>query len=413
MKNPFKKLIKKNASRAITIPRKKSSPYFSVVSPDEFRSAFNAAAHGRPEKLYGIMDFFLKVDGHLAGVLQSRIAAVLNSGGNIVTDDKKKKAIIRKMFENFGLHDMMKELLEAPYFGLRAIDIIWGDMQIDKKNYFAPIEWNIVPHQYIESKKINHNDTHTTLHIFDRPVQDYQTGKLLISIHGHISRYDDIDFTTLGKGLGALRYSIYKFYDVEDWAAFNEVYAMPLRLGKYSQNAGKEEIATLTSAVKEMGTDASAIISEETDITFPEVNRANSTDSYERFERACDQSISTALLSESRTTNDGKNGTYGSMKTANGIRVDVAAGDAKKATKLINTQLMTPFLRHNFSGNTEASISFPVKPHISPEQLAAIYSNIYNMGLDMSKKDLYEKFDLAMPEDEEDTLSGGTGLLGL
>jgi hypothetical protein len=35
------------------------------------------------------------------------------------------------------------------------------------------------------------------------------------------------------------------------------------------------------------------------------------------------------------------------------------------------------------------------------------------MGLDMSKKDLYEKFDLAMPEDEEDTLSGGTGLLGL
>ena len=61
-----------------------------------------------------------------------------------------------------------------------------------------------------------------------------------------------------------------KNYALKDWAAFNEVFGMPLRLGKYDTTASPADREALVQAIRNLGSDAAGVISKATEIEFVE-----------------------------------------------------------------------------------------------------------------------------------------------
>lgn len=63
---------------------------------------------------------------------------------------------------------------------------------------------------------------------------------------------------------------LFKSYTLKDWMAFLEVYGMPLRVGKYGASSSQAERRVLIQAVRDLSSDAAAIIPKEMEIEFIE-----------------------------------------------------------------------------------------------------------------------------------------------
>lgn len=62
---------------------------------------------------------------------------------------------------------------------------------------------------------------------------------------------------------------------LKDWVIFNDLYSVPMRVGKYKAGATPDDIAKLKQAVFNLGTDAAAVLSDSTMVELLETkNRA-------------------------------------------------------------------------------------------------------------------------------------------
>ncbi len=403
---PTQKLVK-----VITAPKMRN-PFAKIgdVTPQQFKTAMRNALGGHPSNLYNIMDRFRRIDGHLGGDLQRRIAAATtDKPGLIAVEENDAAAFAREAVEHvlkeLKYRLLSGSLLQANYYGVRAIELVWGAIQYEGKMLFVPVDYNVLPNDFIHAKKINKDDKYTSLYVGKEPLVKYPAGKILLLTHEDFPAYSDINFVSQGVGLAAMRYSIYKYFDFEDWAAFNEVYGMPMRIGKYESGASEKDIKVLENGVHDMGSDASAVISEDTSIEFPEVNRSSSVEAFDKFKDACNREISDAILSQSITSSTGQHGTYGTAVTANGISIDVAANDAYRLD-LVMQELVDVIVDYNFTNVGQLVFFTPVKKADNLNNEVTVSKTLQEMGLDQSKSHLRKKYNAPEPKDEDDTLPG-------
>lgn len=148
---------------------------------------------------------------------------------------------------------------------------------------------------------------------------------------------------------------LFKNYGVKDWVAFAEVYGQPLRLGKYSPNASREDKDALKLAVASLGTDAAGIISKATEIEFVEASKTSSLNVYESLVRFCDAQMSKAVLGQVLTSEAG--GQHGEGSQALGrvhsdVRQDLVEADCKALGKTLTRDLLRPLVGFNFGWDT-------------------------------------------------------------
>jgi len=393
----------------ILAPKTRDNTKYKTVTPEKFRQAFSAAQGGRPAALYKIMDWFLSMDGHLAGALQSRISANTSGDSSLIIQDKTAKnenalEILKAALDGIKLRKLKTALLKANYYGARAVELIWAETRMNGKAIIAPVGFKNLPHDFIYADKIRKTDDYKSVFVGAEPLENYDRGHVLLFTAGDADDYSDPDFTTFGRGVSAMRYSIVKYFDVEDWAAFNEVFGMPMRLGILKTGAGEEALKRLEEAVHNLGNDASAVIDETTEIQFPEVNKYSSKAAYEALSEFCNREISKAITSEALTGGEGKTGTYGAMQTANGIRLDVAQSDAAELDDLIQENIINVFYEINFPGLEVPKMKTAIKAAPNLFQQSNIDKNLFEMGLPLSVSALRKRYDAPAPVDDEDRL---------
>jgi len=387
------------------------------ITPQQFKTALLSAMNGQPAGLYQILERFRKLDGHLSGDLQRRISAVALEPPNFVPlkpSPTAEKAVntLKDILKHLRYPLLSQTLLTANYFGVRAVELVWDDIKIDGKTLFAPVDYRILPHDFIYARKTDPRETYTSLFVGNQPWDDYPQGKITLLTHEPFTAYRDIDFIHQGVGLAASRFSVFKYYDYVDWAAFNEVYGIPTRIGYYDDTVTGEKLQAFENAVHNMGSDASAVLPEGTRIEFPEVNKASSVEAFEKFKEACDREISAAILSQSITSSSGKHGTYGTALTANGISLEIAASDAYRLD-MVMQDIVDVFLHYNFTSAGKIVFFTPVKKADNLNNLALVSKTLQDMGLDLSIAHLRRQFNAPAPEDPDDTLPGKTAGTGL
>jgi len=103
----------------------------------------------------------------------------------------------------------------------------------------------------------------------------------------------------------ALYLTLLKFYNILDWAKFNELFGMPVRVGKFDPIMSSDKaIAILKTAVQNLGTDASAVIDKTTEIEFLQANGSISGGkfAYESFANHIEDKQSILYLGQTLTT---------------------------------------------------------------------------------------------------------------
>lgn len=200
---------------------------------------------------------------------------------------------------------------------------------------------------------------------------------------------------------------LFSNYALKDWVIFNELYSVPMRLGKYKAGATAAEIDILKQAVFGLATDAAAVLSDSMVIELLETkNRAGDVPSFKEFLQWSDRTISKVVLGHTGLA-EPTPGRLGSEKVARQLRQDLLQHDARSLQNTLRSQLLWPWVVYQF-GPEKACPKFCLnyKAEEDLEQLAKVYASLVKqIGFDEIALDhIYDRFGIPRPRPGERTL---------
>jgi phage gp29-like protein len=139
---------------------------------------------------------------------------------------------------------------------------------------------------------------------------------------------------------------LFRNYASRDLAEFLEIYGLPLRLGKYPQNATADERRTLLNAVVNIGHAAAGIIPEGMLIEFQEAAKGSHEPHMAMIEW-CERSVSKAILGQNVSHDSAQKGSLAGASVDNDVRMDILKSDARQLQGTLTRDLVYPILAIN------------------------------------------------------------------
>lgn len=198
------------------------------------------------------------------------------------------------------------------------------------------------------------------------------------------------------------------------WSAYAELYAQPLRLGKYPQGmnsttAGKKDLAVMKRALRDLGQDAWAMLPENMKIEIVEAaNKGGSIEVYEKLVRYFDELHAKLILGGTLTNGTGQNGgSYGLGKVHNELRGDLMRADGKRVANALRRFLIAPFTAWNIGAGVETpKVYFQVDDAADVAAKVKAICDLTDRGWAVPTAELYSLLDVRKPEAGEDVIGG-------
>lgn len=193
-------------------------------------------------------------------------------------------------------------------------------------------------------------------------------------------------------------------FTLQDWAAFSEVYGMPLRVGKYNAGASPADKRTLLKAVASIANDAAAIIPAGMEIEFHEVSGQNGAAVFGGLLDYIDKQISKLVVGQTMTSDDGSS--LGQAKIHNEVRLELLRADCRQLAITINRDLIKPFVDLNFGPQERYPfVQLPVPDPEDVEALSSALGTLVPLGLKVRQAEIREKLGLSDPQDDDELLT--------
>lgn len=369
------------------------------LTPGRLSAIFRQADQGDLWAQAELFEEMEEKDAHLAAVLQTRRLAVLGLEYQVEdasedAEDQKIGELCREQVETLDMDDLLTHLLGAVGQGYAAAELLWdnqGQARIKGFNLIHP-------------KNITFVNSLMPLVSTEANWQGEAPPAWKLVYHraaakcGHDTRN------------GVLRVCAYMYlfknYSLKDWVVFNEIFGMPLRLGKYEPSATPADREALRSAISSLGSDAAGIISKSTEIEFVEAagRLSGITNPYQVMAFFCNREISKAVLGQTLTTDtEGSTGTFSAGKVQEGVRRDLLEADCKSLAKTIRLQMLRPLVGFNFGWDKAVpGFHFNIAEDEDLKALSETYKNLSEMGYPITVKHISERF--GIPEPEKDDL---------
>lgn len=371
------------------------------LTPVRLAKILQEADEGNVRAQMELFEDIEEKDAHVFSQLQTRKLAVIGLDWEIqpCSEEERDQRIadfVKEQLEgleNFG--NVLLDLLDAIGKGISIMELEWG---VDSDGYDV-----IEDIEHVHPKKL---------------IWDYQTDEMKIctreypeglSIPGNkfvVHQYKAKSGHASRAGIFRIIAWMYMFknFDIKDWVSFCEVFGMPLRLGKYDASASEDDKKQLMDAIVSLGTDAAGVVPTSTMIEFIESNKTASADIYERLARYCDEQNSKAIVGQTLTADSG-GGSYAQSKTHNEVRHDLTVADANALSITIRRDIIRPLVEFNFGRDIGIpKIKFACEEPEDLKQLAAIYKELQEMGVEIPEDHVYEKFNIPKPEEGQKVL---------
>jgi len=372
------------------------------LTPARLAAIFREADLGDVLRQAELFEEMEEKDAHLAGELLKRKNAVGGLEYDILPYDAPPESHVRRGFRpSDRVSDFCREvlgglgdfdearfnLLDAIGQGFAACEIVW---EIEAGRAVPARLVRVPPRRitFVDSlvPRILTGD--------DRQAMDVPPFKIVYHRHQARSGHD--------MRAGLLRVCawmyLFKNYAVKDWAAFAEVFGMPLRLGRYDSGAGAEDKEALAAAIKSLGSDAAGIISKNTEIQFIESQKQGSADVYRGLTDFCNREMSKAVIGATLTAEVGEHGSYAASKVHEGVRLDLVRSDAWALARTLRRQLLRPLVGFNFGWDTPVPhFRFYLEQPEDLKTLSEVYRNLKAMGQPISAEHVSERFGVPLP----------------
>ena len=287
-------------------------------TPKDIASWRNALVNA--ESMYSpnrvrLLDLYADVmlDGHLTGLVQKRIGAVLNK--KLQFEDKEGKRIdaLDPLLNSEVMCDIITQLLEAKLWGVSGMEFIPGQKP----------EMKEIPRKHIKLEQgviaLNQNDQTGT------PYQDNP----YLWIIGKPRK--------LGLLLQCSPYALYKKGDVADWAQYIEIFGQPLRVGRYDayDTSTRQQ---LKAALTESGGSLTMMIPKQAEMEIIDGKSSNGDGKLQEvFRMAMNEEMSVVILGNTETTSSSKSSGYAQAKEHGKQQLEITRLDMQYITQQLNS----------------------------------------------------------------------------
>ena len=440
-----KEEVKKQLKQSINMPKKDHTYYplktALLPTPAELRNALNYV-ESDPRDMFDILRKLPQASIHLMGLIAKRQDAFLSLEFEVVPaamNAENKEEIRRcdlltdKLYKT-NFNDLRKQIINGILFG-HSVTIPWWELDNHNMHYprFESIDFihftkkngllkmivdkndrDFLMTVSKDSKIMGDNEASTAAKLLNNSERiqllDIDYNQFVIC---STNPFDGLQKDYIGGWMRPMLYlSLLLHYDVIDWAHFNEMYGMPLRVGKYETYSSDAAIEILKTAVQNLGADASAVIDSSTTIEFVENQGAKSSPGYSAFAEYVETKQSIGIRGETLTTEvNSKGGNRALGQVHQLVGLDKVAHDIMVTNPIVTKQIVERMYLLNFGEPLNKSfpnfITYPkgVKDY---EAIAAVVRELGSAGLPMSKERVYEEFKeyIEAPRNTEDTFGG-------
>lgn len=394
------------------------------LTPDTLTTILKEADQGNIYRQAELFEEMEEKDTHLASTLQTRKLAVVGLNWEVLpasesAEDKKIAAEAKEMIEYIDNWELgLLDILDAIGKGFSVSEIMW---QIaEGRVWIGSLKW-LHQKRFTFSGPLTKIGQHTTSPLLDVPrlITDEQQvyGEELLPMKFVFHRHKARSGATPRGGLcrPCTYMYLFKNYDIKDWLVFNELYSVPMRLGKYKPGATQDEISKLKSAVFNLGVDAAAVVSDSTIIELLESKVRGETHAFKDLAEFCDRAMSKAVLGHTGSS-ESTPGKLGSEDSANEVRQDLIEADAKALIRTIKSQILAPWVVYNYgpvAGVPKFVLHYEAGEDI--EKTARTYGilvkDVNFKGISVNH--IRERFGIPEPEPDEETVSAVQQGLGI
>ncbi|MEJ2183389.1 MAG: DUF935 domain-containing protein [Nitrospirota bacterium] len=388
--------------REVGTPGRPLSSYPSRgLTPERLAAVFREADQGNVSRQAELFQEMEEKDAHLAAVLQTRKLAAAGLAWEVAPagageEDERVAAFVRealRALENWD--EALLDVLDAVGKGFSVLEIIWevaGGRVLAKR-----LAWRHQKNFTFMGRGGRGVLETPRLLTAGEPVQGEELAPNKFVVHRVKARSGA---ASRGGILRPCAYMyLFKNYTLKDWVVFNERFAQPLRVGKYSPGASEEERRVLRNAVFNLGTDAAAVISDQTVIEFLDVAaKSQSAELYEGLAAFTDRAVSKAVLGQTLTTEQA-GGAYATAKVHQEVRRDILEADARALGRTLTMQLIRPLVEFNFGPGTPLPhLSFQHEEGEDLKALAETLSTLRGMGVEIPDSFIRSRFGIPAPE---------------
>lgn len=267
-------------------------------------------------------------DDHLGGCVTSRAAGVLSLEWGIDRGKAKSRQakLIEDLFGRLKLRAIIEEMLDAPLFGYKPMEVIWERVG----GYVLPTAVVGKPQRWFCFDEENQ--------LRFRTKEEAINGELLPDRKFLLPRYkatyeNPYGFAILSRCFWPVTF---KRGGLKFWVKFSEKWGMPFGVGKQPRGTGQTETAKFLSMLEAMIQDAVAVIPDDSSVEILEAaGKSASADIYKKLIDECKTGMSIAVLGQNLTT-EVKGGSYAATKSHMAVRKDIVDSDKVIVEETLN-----------------------------------------------------------------------------
>jgi len=373
----------------------------SGLTPNRLAEIFREADQGNVYRQMELFEEMEEKDAHLTAILQTRKMAVLSKDFEVMpfAESSEDKEIAGRVGEIiYGIpnfEEALLDLLDAIGKGFALSEILWE--VTDGVAKVSELRW--IP----QKKVVFGEDWKPRLMTAEANWQGVAPPLWKIVYHRYKARSGYANRAGVLRVVGWMY--LLKNFALKDWAAFNEVFGMPLRLGKYDAMASPADREALVTAIRNLGSDAAGVISKATEIEFVEAaSRSGGINPYQLMAEFCNREMSKAILGQTLTTDTaGSTGTYAAARVHGQVRRDLVEADAQALAATLREQLLRPLVGFNFGWDKPVPwFRFRFEEEEDLKALSEVFRNLAAMGFPLDMAHVAERFGIPLGAAEAD-----------
>lgn len=337
-------------------------------------------------RLYDIYTDIL-LDGHLSGIIQKRVDAVLNKPIAYMGPDGNRIDKMNQFCRSWEFRTLMKHIIETEFWGITGLEFMPG----------KEFRFRLIPRKHIKTKT--------------------QT----IAIEQN--NLNGIDYTTLSnvwvigepENLGLLvkcaPMVIYKRGMMGDWAQYIEMFGMPIRIMYYDANDQQAKIE-LKQVLDESGSALALMIPKGVEFEMQDGKTSNGDGRLQdTFARVLNAEMSVTILGNTETTGSGTSGggSLAKSQTHQEQQEQITKSDIAYVSAMLSTAHFRNILKSYGFPVVEGGY-FEFSKEIDIDYLskrAEVDKKLKEIGVAMTQEYFQETYNIPKPEANE-TLIGET-----
>jgi len=390
---------------AVSLAARWSTYPSAGLTPERLSEIFRLADQGDVYRQMEMFEEMEEKDAHLASLLQTRKMAVLSLDYEVLPyskspEDERIAGFVRETLQALPeVEGALLDLLDAIGKGFACSEIIWE---------VAASQARVVELRWLPQKRVTFvQDLKPRLLTPEAPWQGEEPPPWKVIYHRFKARSGYAPRAGVLRVVGWMY--LLKNYALKDWAAFNEVFGMPLRLGKYDPGASAADREALIRAIRSLGSDAAGVISKSTEIEFVEAasRLSGNANPYQTLAEFCNREMSKAVLGQTLTTDTaGATGTYSAARVHAQVRRDLVEADAQTLAVTLREQLFRPLVGFNFGWDRPCPwFRFKLADEEDLKTLSEVYRNLKEIGVPLEGNQVAERFGVPLSQGEKPNLA--------